>query len=124
VAFSFDGLRVVTASLDATARVWDALAGRELAVLRGHTAEVTSAAFNPDGSRVVTTSNDGTTCVWDVATGKELVVLRGVGGSEIAAFSDDGTRVVATRLNGSIAVWDSVPYRERFKELQTRGVRR
>ena len=35
-AFSPDGTRVVTASDDRTARVWDAATGAELAVLKGH----------------------------------------------------------------------------------------
>ena len=35
-AFSGDGKRVVTASEDKTARIWDAESGKEIAVLKGH----------------------------------------------------------------------------------------
>ena len=35
-AFSGDGKRVVTASDDKTARIWDAESGKEIAVLKGH----------------------------------------------------------------------------------------
>jgi hypothetical protein len=35
-AFSPDGTLIVTASSDGTARIWDAAAGKEIAVLRGH----------------------------------------------------------------------------------------
>jgi WD40 repeat protein len=35
-AFSPDGARIVTASDDRTAHIWDAGVGREIAVLRGH----------------------------------------------------------------------------------------
>src|SRR6516225_8251870 len=50
-AFSPDGSRIVTASLDNTARTWDAASAKEIAVLRGHDASMNSAAFSPDGSR-------------------------------------------------------------------------
>ena len=55
-----DGARVVTASGDGTARIWEPSSGRELAILRGHTDRVYRAEFAPDGTRVVTASQDGT----------------------------------------------------------------
>jgi len=39
-AFSADGKRVVTASADKTARIWDAENGTEIGVLKGHDREV------------------------------------------------------------------------------------
>jgi hypothetical protein len=57
---------VVTASGDKTARIWDAESGKEIAVLKGHTGSVWSAAFSGDGKRVVTASADRTARIWDV----------------------------------------------------------
>ena len=65
-AFSPDGSRIVTASWDNTARIWDAATAKEIAVLRGHDYCVSSAAFSPDGSRIVTASEDKTARIWDV----------------------------------------------------------
>ena len=66
VAFSADGKRVVTASYDKTARIWDAESGAAIAVLKGHTDAVLAAAFSGDGKRVVTASSDNTVRIWDV----------------------------------------------------------
>ena len=54
VAFSADGTRVVTASADHDARIWDARSGALLQVLLGHFATVSDARFSPDGRWVVT----------------------------------------------------------------------
>jgi len=107
-AFSPDGIRVVTASWDGTARLWDAATGAELLVLRGHEDAVSTAAFSPDGIRVVTASSDRTARLWDAATGAELLVLRGHEDAvSAAAFSPDGSRVVTASWNGAVRLWDA-----------------
>jgi WD40 repeat protein len=77
-AFSPDGTRIVTASADKTARIWDTATGKEIAVLRGHAEVVSSAVFSSDGALIVTASLDGTARIWDASVAtmstKELVV--------------------------------------------------
>ena len=105
--------RVVTASSDNTARLWDAAAGKEIAVLRGHDNPVWSAAFSPDGTRVVTASDDNTARLWDAAAGKEIAVLRGHDNPVwSAAFSPDGTRVVTASSDSTARLWDAATGKE------------
>jgi WD40 repeat protein/serine/threonine protein kinase len=112
-AFSPDGARVVTASQDNTARLWDVATGRETAVLRGHQNWVWGAAFSRDGARVVTASEDQTARLWDAATGRELVVLRGhLSGVDSAAFSPDGARVLTASWDRTARLWDAAMGRE------------
>ncbi len=122
-SFSPDGARIVTASDDNTARVWDAATGESLAELTGHTDGVTSASFSPDGARIVTAS-DYTARVWDAATGETLAELTGHTGLVYSAsFSPDGARIVTGSWDSTARVWDAVPYRIRFAErlLRNRG---
>ncbi len=67
--FSPDGSKVVTASSDHSARIWDTKTGAVIATLGGHTEGVRSASFSSDGTRVVTAARDGSAKIWDAGTG-------------------------------------------------------
>jgi len=54
-----DSRRIVSGSLDKTMRIWDALGGTGLAVLRGHEGTVMCVSYNPDGRRIASGSEDG-----------------------------------------------------------------
>ena len=71
-AYSPDGARIVTASGDQTAKVWDAVTGKELMNLISHNGPVYSTAWSLDGQQIVTGSYDQTVKVWDENTGQEL----------------------------------------------------
>jgi len=64
VAFLPDGKRLVTTGYDHQARILDAENGREILTLRGHTAEVFTAAVTRDGRTITTGGFDGTARVW------------------------------------------------------------
>ena len=51
VAFSPDGVRLLTGSSDSTARLWEAHTGQEILALKGHAGSVCSVAFSPTRRR-------------------------------------------------------------------------
>jgi WD40 repeat protein/serine/threonine protein kinase len=106
--YSPDGTRIVTASADNTARIWDARTGTQLAVLMGHSAHVGTANYSPDGTRIVTSSSDKTARIWDARTGTQLVVLLGHAEElNSASYSPDGTRIVTAAADKTARIWDS-----------------
>jgi WD40 repeat protein len=107
-AFSPDGQRIVTASDDGAAIVWDTASGRQLLPLKGHKTGVRSVAFSPEGQRIVTGSWDTTAKVWEAATGQEFLTLTGhVASIRAVAFSPDSQRIVTTSNGGTAMVWNA-----------------
>lgn len=91
-----DGRKIVSASDDRTARVWDFITGSLFHVLEGHERDVTCACFNPDGGKIATGSGDHTVRVWDAIRGESLMVLTGP--TDIVTsvcFSPDGNKVIS-----------------------------
>ena len=120
-AFSPDGKRIVTASHDKTARLWDAATGLPIGQpLKGHEGAVNSAAFSPDGMRVVTASDDGTARLWDATTGGPIgEPLRGhVGPVSSAAFSPDGKLIVTAGDDRTARLWDALSGRPAGEPLK------
>jgi len=107
--YSPDGKRVVTASLDRTAKVWEADKGKLLATLSGHTDAVHSARFSPDSRWIVTSSSDGTAKMWDAARGELLGTLDAgspIQAPTLADFSADGN-IIVTAVGPTAKVWDA-----------------
>jgi WD40 repeat protein/serine/threonine protein kinase len=106
VAFSPDAARILTASWDKTAKLWDAASG-ELIASFAHQGFVWHAAFSPDGARILTASADTTAKLWDAASGKLIVSFPHGGAVYDAAFSPDGRRILTASADNTAKLWDA-----------------
>jgi len=117
LAFSPDGLYVLSGSSDKTLKLWDVATGREIRTFTGHTGMVSSVAFSPDGRYALSGSWDSTLTLWDISTGN--VIRRNIStGKEIrtfkghtdrvnsVAFSPDGSHIISAARDNSIRLWD------------------
>jgi WD40 repeat protein/serine/threonine protein kinase len=90
IFFSPEGDRVVTASHDRTACVWEWRRNRKIVSVH-HDDAVLSVRFSPEGDRFATASLDQTARIWSARTGAMLVgPIRVDGGATGCEFSPDG----------------------------------
>jgi WD40 repeat protein len=113
VAFSPDGRRILSGSMDGSIRLWKLENGQEMRRFEGHAGAVRSVSFSPDGRCVLSGGYDGTARVWDVESGKELKKLQGhQSWVTCAVFSPDGRRALTASADKSLRLWDVESGRE------------
>ena len=115
VKFSPDGKKILTASFDNTAKLWDAATGKLLLDLKGHTSAVSSATFSPDGKKIITTSWDSTFRVWDAVTGQVIFGFKGHNNTiNSGQFSPDGKTILTASSDHTAKLWDATTGRQLF----------
>jgi WD40 repeat protein/serine/threonine protein kinase/class 3 adenylate cyclase len=106
-AFNPSGTRLLTASDDGTAAIWDSGTGERLAWC-SHSAPVRMAVIAPDDATILTASMDDTACLWDAETGQRILPpMKHSDGVQRALFSPDGTRILTTSLDDTARLWDA-----------------
>jgi WD40 repeat protein/tRNA A-37 threonylcarbamoyl transferase component Bud32 len=134
-AFSPDGRRLATASVDGTAKVWDVTTGQVLHTFDGHALPippipipglppvpripVTCLAYSPDGRFIASGSffpaakhreSAGVVKIWEAETGREVLKFdKQIGVVLSVAYSPDGRRVASSSINDdhTLVVWDA-----------------
>jgi len=101
--FSPTGSRILTASSDDTAKLWD-LQGKCITTFP-HANTVLSARFSPGGTRVLTASSDNTARLWNLE-GKPLAVFPHTDIVYSARFSPDGTKILTSSRDNTVKLWD------------------
>ena len=106
-----DESRIITASDDNTAKLWDAQStdgrGKLLTTFDGHSHYVRRVQLNAAGDRLLTASEDGTARVWDIASGQELLQLRHNGPVEDARWNAAEDRILTASDDGTVRLWDA-----------------
>jgi WD40 repeat protein len=115
-AVSLDGTLAATATQERqnpAIQLWDVASGQLLAVLHGHTGEVTALAFSPDGKTLASGSWDTTVLLWDVPRARLIGLwfrLNGdpqaaaEAGKGLAANPEGAVRFLAGRLRRAAAL--------------------
>src|SRR5438093_12307726 len=105
-AFSADGKKLATASLDNTVKIWNAADGRHVGTLRGHGDGVAFVDFLKDG-RIVTASLDKTLKVWSADGSLQATLTGHQDYLSCAAVSRSGTLLASGSLDKTVRLWDA-----------------
>jgi WD40 repeat protein len=122
-AFTFDGSRIVTQSLDNRVQVWDAVTGQSIGGRIPHRGNVNSVGVSRDGHRILTSSEGAGAQVWElddpgIGSGKPiepggfvaLGVVQTTAGLRIIGIDGENLRMLDSTgayVNKSIPVGDS-----------------
>jgi hypothetical protein len=118
--FSPDGSRILTASRDKTAKLWDAASGKPIASFE-HPDGLNHAVFSPDGARILTASGDNTAQLWNAASGKLIDSFDHQDTVPWAGFSPDSTRILTASWDKTAKLWDAATPVELARQVKEAG---
>ncbi len=107
VNISPDGQRLVTASVDRTARTWRIYSARYAPLELRHGGGVSGAKFSPDGMSVMTLGGTNGVKLWDARSGQLKFHLQHGGMTFDGNFDPTGRRIITGGNDSCARVWDA-----------------
>ncbi len=111
-AFSSDGTKVITGSMDGTARVWKVLTQEEMhdkgtpSLAKGFS--VLGLTLSPNGAYAVAGYSYGKVGLWDTVRGRQAEWLyNNLGYVDCVAFSPDSRKIAAGSVHRAVHVWNA-----------------
>ncbi|MFH1998857.1 MAG: protein kinase, partial [Planctomycetota bacterium] len=112
VVFSPDGGRIITASEDGTARIWDSASG-DLLITLEHAAYVTCAGLSQDGKKAITGTSDGQVRLFDLETGAPPRILeKNHSALTCVGFNEGKDQLYAASSDGTLYVYEGTHLEE------------
>ena len=107
LAYSPDGKYLVTGDSDGRVQIWNALTGREILTLLGHSSGVMSVAWSGDSQTLASGSNDNTVKLWNVQSGDCVRTLEGHSNWVTSvAWSGDSLTLASGSGDNTVKLWD------------------
>ena len=110
VAFSSDGLCILSALANTTICIWESnTVNMVLGPLKDHKDGVNCTIFSPNGMYIVLASDDRTVHIWDLHTGNMVLTL-GVHNDRVnlANFSPNRELIISASWDGIVHIWNLV----------------
>jgi serine/threonine protein kinase len=105
--FTPDGETLVSASADATAKIWNLQSGTLHHTLVGHEGRINSTYVSPNGQLTVTGGSDRLIKVWDIASGSELQSLSGhTSAINQLEMTQDGKYIISASEDKTLKIWN------------------
>ena len=107
VAFTADGLQLISAGQDGAVCVWESESGLQVRPLGGLGSSATSVACSANGRWVAAGSAVGEVAVWDLAAADAQVLLLAGHTDYVTcvAFSADGRMLAAGGYDETVRLW-------------------
>ena len=106
IAFSLDGMLLVSGSDDKTIKLWDVQTGGVVKTFYGHTNQVLSISISADCTMIASGSGDKTIRVWDIQTMECHCIIEQQNQVDCVDFSPTNRLSLISASSGKVQQWD------------------